>query len=414
MTTIIDTRTEAERRYDAERAGTLYLLPADAQQLAADYAETSSTPTRRWCSGLDDLHILIETMPDGTPAYAVLDVDGKPFIIRVDNPIDHHTCASASGVTFDFTDQIQDSYSPDRMRAMLDFFKSGTCERMCALGQQWDIEWPNEVVDLAVRAALGESGAADVLAVQRADMQDARQASLDLYVQAVREIPRELLEEMRAWPAHDPEPEPVLVAVKAATADERAARLAAERAELSAMWKRPRVEWPMEYRAAGLAVDITKLLDGRKREENLDPARAAGLAGLLEPFVELGRERQIVLLDMWLSNPTIAAALAGTSPAASAVHVNQWSSDDSPAAVYTDFTTGDGLTGVLIGTYGSDKPGVELVIGGTNINERVDQVLTLADVRELRDNLTVLLEDARLIAACTRAEAGAPTVKQAA
>lgn len=78
----------------------------------------------------------------------------------------------------------------------------------------------------------------------------------------------------------------------------------------------------------------------------------------------------------------------------------------------TDFTLGDGLTKVLIGDYSGDKPGIELVIGGTCINDRIEQVITLADVRQLRDNLTALLSDPRVLAAC--AEAGAPVVKQAA
>ncbi len=94
-----------------------------------------------------------------------------------------------------------------------------------------------------------------------------------------------------------------------------------------------------------------------------------------------------------------------------AVHTEQWSSDES---TYTDFVIGDGLTGVLIGTYGSDKPGVELTIGGSNLNARVDQILTLSDVRQLRDNLTAILGDPRLAGVVARAEAGAPSAPVAA
>ena len=65
---------------------------------------------------------------------------------------------------------------------------------------------------------------------------------------------------------------------------------------------------------------------------------------------------------------------------------------------YTDFTIGEGLTKVLIGTY-NDKPGIELVIGGACINTYLHEVITLADVGQLRDNLTALLNDARLQAA---------------
>ena len=39
------------------------------------------------------------------------------------------------------------------------------------------------------------------------------------------------------------------------------------------------------------------------------------------------------------------------------------------------------------------------MIGGWPINEHLDEVLTLDDVRQLRDNLTALLNDARLLAA---------------
>lgn len=61
-----------------------------------------------------------------------------------------------------------------------------------------------------------------------------------------------------------------------------------------------------------------------------------------------------------------------------------------------DYATGEGLTKVLIGTHPGDKAGIELIIGGTPINERLCEVITLADVRRLRDNLSALLADARL------------------
>lgn len=62
----------------------------------------------------------------------------------------------------------------------------------------------------------------------------------------------------------------------------------------------------------------------------------------------------------------------------------------------TDFTVGQGLTRVTIGISGSDKPGLELIIGGNAINQYLNEVLTLADVRQLRDNLNILLADPRL------------------
>jgi hypothetical protein len=88
---------------------------------------------------------------------------------------------------------------------------------------------------------------------------------------------------------------------------------------------------------------------------------------------------------------------------------------DAPGGLLacTDYVVGDGLTKVVIGQHAGDKSGVELIIGGSCINEHLDEVITLADVRELRDNLTVLLNDLRLRQACLRAEAGAPHKKAA-
>ena len=86
-------------------------------------------------------------------------------------------------------------------------------------------------------------------------------------------------------------------------------------------------------------------------------------------------------------------AIAATVPT---ITVETWSSE---AHTYTDYHAGSGLTGIMVGTYDNDKPGVELIIGGRLINEGIDQVITLADVRQLRDNLTALLNDARLQAA---------------
>lgn len=82
-------------------------------------------------------------------------------------------------------------------------------------------------------------------------------------------------------------------------------------------------------------------------------------------------------------------------PAASVVPitVEVWGEE---GRTYTDYAAGDGLSKVVIGTYSKDKPGVELIIGGSAINERLDEVITLADARQLRDNLSALLADPRL------------------
>lgn len=70
---------------------------------------------------------------------------------------------------------------------------------------------------------------------------------------------------------------------------------------------------------------------------------------------------------------------------------------------YFTFHAGSEMTEVMVGPHGGDgdKPGVELIIGGTCINDLPDHIITLADLRTLRDNLTALLNDARLHVACS-------------
>jgi hypothetical protein len=105
------------------------------------------------------------------------------------------------------------------------------------------------------------------------------------------------------------------------------------------------------------------------------------------------------------------AATIGLSPAfaplvAPAIQNEQWQSEDG--TTYTDFAIGDGLTKALISPDGHERPGVHLIIGGSSINDHTEEVITLADVRQLRDNLTALLNDARVKQACISADAGAP------
>ena len=109
--------------------------------------------------------------------------------------------------------------------------------------------------------------------------------------------------------------------------------------------------------------------------------------------------RALPALQALASDARVQARRAGAPlPAESpAVTVTTWQGE--VGTPYTDFHAGAGLTGVMIGNYGSDKDGIELVIGGYPINEHLDEVLTLADVRQLRDNLDALLSDARLLAA---------------
>lgn len=89
------------------------------------------------------------------------------------------------------------------------------------------------------------------------------------------------------------------------------------------------------------------------------------------------------------SAPVQDTAQESAPAPAPTVEVKTWQGE--AGTTYTDLIAGAGLTRVLVGSYGGDKPGVELVIGGACVNERLNQVLTLADVRQLRDNLNVLL-----------------------
>ena len=79
---------------------------------------------------------------------------------------------------------------------------------------------------------------------------------------------------------------------------------------------------------------------------------------------------------------------------APAVQVETWQLEGGE--VNTDYAIGEGLTRVVIGISGNDKPGLELIIGGSAINQYLNEVLTLADVRQLRDNLNTILADPRL------------------
>ena len=86
-----------------------------------------------------------------------------------------------------------------------------------------------------------------------------------------------------------------------------------------------------------------------------------------------------------------------STPAAApvpAVEVKAWQSDDGVS--YSDLVAGEGLTQVTIGNRAPREPGIELLIGSRAINERTQDVLTIDDVRELRDNLTALLADPRM------------------
>ena len=92
-----------------------------------------------------------------------------------------------------------------------------------------------------------------------------------------------------------------------------------------------------------------------------------------------------------------------------AVNLETWQGDeddDEADTVYTDFKAGTGLTEVMVGTYGGDKAGIELHINSIPLNVWKHEVITLADLAQIRDNITALLNDERL-----RAQAEAPALR---
>ena len=109
--------------------------------------------------------------------------------------------------------------------------------------------------------------------------------------------------------------------------------------------------------------------------------------------------RALPALQALASDARVQARRAGAPLPAEppAVTVTTWQGE--VGTPYTDFHAGAGLTGVMIGSYGSDKSGIELIIGGIALNQGLEEIITLDDVRQLRDNLTALLNDARLLAA---------------
>ena len=77
------------------------------------------------------------------------------------------------------------------------------------------------------------------------------------------------------------------------------------------------------------------------------------------------------------------------------VEIETWQSDDG--VIYADLVAGEGLTKAVLGVRAPHESGLELIIGGSPINTYINQVLTLDDVRALRDNLSALLNDACLL-----------------
>jgi hypothetical protein len=79
---------------------------------------------------------------------------------------------------------------------------------------------------------------------------------------------------------------------------------------------------------------------------------------------------------------------------------------ESPASSWIDFSIGEPER-VLIGAHlsGPGASYIEVIIDGTPINEFVGDIWTLDNLRQLRDDLTALLNDDRLVGACQEAAA---------
>ncbi len=110
----------------------------------------------------------------------------------------------------------------------------------------------------------------------------------------------------------------------------------------------------------------------------------------LSPVTESGAPAALDTAD------TLIRAVLAPAAELPEVEVLAWESEDHH---YTDYYVGIGPVRTVIGTYDGDKAGIELIIGGVALNTGLEEIITLADVRQLRDNLTALLSDARLLAA---------------
>jgi hypothetical protein len=59
-------------------------------------------------------------------------------------------------------------------------------------------------------------------------------------------------------------------------------------------------------------------------------------------------------------------------------------------------------------------PGLYLIIGGSGINDCIHEIIEQEGLRQLRDNLTALLADARLASAALKAQQLRPAVPSSA
>lgn len=94
-----------------------------------------------------------------------------------------------------------------------------------------------------------------------------------------------------------------------------------------------------------------------------------------------------------ITNVVLDDQAAPAAPALPSVHIRY--TEDTDGSSWPVFTIGEGLIRVQICPE-DQRDGVYLNIGHVGINDQLEDVITLADVARLRDNLTALLNDPRL------------------
>lgn len=149
------------------------------------------------------------------------------------------------------------------------------------------------------------------------------------------------------------------------------------------------------------------------RFNSLSPAAkrvASGLVALMDKYGAADVEQT---LDLVLGecddddDPVCTVIDDGERSGIRLERYDQHERGEQPRA-WLDFRVGsDGESErVLVSTYlyGSTQQGLQLIIDGTSINDELDEVWTLADVRRLRDDLDRLLRDQRLLGALAEQE----------
>lgn len=131
-----------------------------------------------------------------------------------------------------------------------------------------------------------------------------------------------------------------------------------------------------------------------------------GINTQLKQIITLADVRQLYNnLGAILSDPRLPGYTPPTLPAVRVASVQ-----DDHGETFSSLVVGEGFTEARI-AQDDDQPGVLLVVGGSCINQELGEIITLDDVRQLRDNLTALLSDPRLAAGPLAPLGSAPSVR---